>query len=169
MNHLMLAGLHMLLALQGRGATVSGVIRNGDGSGVIAGAVVALTEFDRTTTTDADGRYVMAGVPAGPHHIAVRRIGYAPRTLHALVPVSGTLEINISLSLVPMAARLPTIVVHRPVELRGSPGGDSISLVDETTSIAAIRNNPLLTQPDVLQSLSGGEITIKPESPGGFT
>jgi len=146
---------------------VSGVVRDAAGDDVIAGAVVVLTEIDRTTTTDADGRYVISGISAGPHHIAVRRIGYSPRTLHALVPVTGTLEINISLSLLPLPARLPTIVVHRPVELRGSSSGDSVSLVDENISIAAIRNNPLLTQPDVLQSLSGGEITIKPESPGG--
>jgi len=167
MNHNVLAGVHLLLALQGGQATVSGVIRDGDGNRAIAGAVVALTELDRAVMTDADGRYVIAGVPAGPHHIVARRIGYAPRSLHALVPVTGTLEINITLSLLPVPARLPTVTVLRPVELRGSAVGDSVSLVDETASMAALRNSPLLTEPDVFQSLSGGEITVKPESPGG--
>jgi len=167
MNHIVLVGVQMLLAIQGRGAAVSGVIRDAEGGAVIAGAIVSLTELDRTTTTGTDGRYLIADVPAGPNHIAVRRIGYVARTLHALVPVSGVFEINVTLSLLPRPERLPTIVVHRPVEVRGSSGDDSFSLADEMTSIAAIRNNPLLTQPDVLQSLSGGEINIKPESPGG--
>ncbi len=164
----MMLGVNLIFALQGGQATISGVVRSSDGASAVAGAVVALTELDRATTTDANGRYVIASVSPGPHHMVIRRIGYTPRTLHALVPVSGILEINISLSAIPIAARLPAVIVRRPVAMRGSSGTDSLSLSDETTSIEVMRNNPLLTQTDVLQSLSGGEITVKPESPGGL-
>ncbi|MEO5579667.1 MAG: carboxypeptidase regulatory-like domain-containing protein, partial [Gemmatimonadaceae bacterium] len=167
MNHIVLAGFHTVLALQGGPASVTGVIRDADAGSVISGAIVSLPELNRTTASDADGRYTIAAVPAGPHHISVRKIGYAARTLHAFVPVSGTLEINVSILLLPVAERLATVVVRRPVEVGRSSGGDAISPADETTSIAAIRNNPLLTQPDVLQSLSGGEISVKHEAPGG--
>ncbi|MEO8575844.1 MAG: carboxypeptidase regulatory-like domain-containing protein [Gemmatimonadales bacterium] len=160
--------LFLFFALQGEQATVAGTIRSNDDGGGLAAAVVTLTEPDRTTTTDAQGKYAITGVGPGPHHMVIRRIGYTPRTLHALVPVSGTLEINVALSaLPPMPARLPEVIVRRPIEMRGSHSAEIISLADKTASMKAVRNNPMLTQPDVLQSLSGGEITIKPESPGG--
>ncbi|MEO5579957.1 MAG: carboxypeptidase regulatory-like domain-containing protein, partial [Gemmatimonadaceae bacterium] len=103
MNHIVLAGFHTVLALQGGPASVTGVIRDADAGSVIFGAIVSLPELNRTTASDADGRYIIAAVPPGPHHISVRKIGYAARTLHAFVPVSGTLEINVSILLLPVA------------------------------------------------------------------
>jgi hypothetical protein len=47
---------------------------------------VALTDLDRSTVTESQGRYRFDAVPPGPQHLLARRIGYAPRALHALVP-----------------------------------------------------------------------------------
>ena len=87
--------------------------------------MVSLPDLDRTAVTSATGRYALAEVPAGPHHISIRFIGYEERTLHALVPRSGQLEIDVSLQ--PRPYRLATIAVSQVNE-------------DQTAQIAAAVN-----------------------------
>src|SRR5512143_3706241 len=89
--------LHLLLLIQAAQATVAGTIRDQDTGEALAGAIVALPDLTRTAVTDATGRYVLAAVPAGPQHLTVRFLGHAGRTLHALVPSTGRLELDISL------------------------------------------------------------------------
>ena len=156
---------NILLILQTAQATVAGTVRDEETGEPLAGAVVALPDLSRATATDAGGRYVLHEVPAGPQHITVRFIGHAQRALHALVPPGGRLEINVSLR--PEPVRLGTIEVRTPLSLRGLDGEDSANVYDRSSSIAAVRNNPLLSEPDVLQALEGGPVVLRPESPSG--
>jgi hypothetical protein len=156
---------HILFALQAGQATVAGSVRDEETGEPLVGAVVALPDLERATATDAGGRYVLLDVPAGPQHITVRFIGHAQRALHALVPSDGRLEINVSLQAEPL--RLGTIEVHTPLHIRGFEGHDSTAPYDRSSSIAAVRNHPLLSEPDVLQALEGGPVVISPESPSG--
>lgn len=158
--------LEMLLAIQAMQATVGGTVRDETTGLPLAGVAVTLTDLNRATSTDADGRYVLRQVPAGAQHIRVRLLGHAPRTLHALVPPDGDLEINVSLR--PVAFPLSAIEVRAPVSMRGAGTGDSGEFPDRASSIAAVRSNPLLAEPDVFQALGGGEIVMKPESPSGI-
>jgi hypothetical protein len=45
---------------------------------------------------------------------------------------------------------------------------DSIAFPDRSISSAAIRNHPLLAEPDVFGALGGGEVVMEPESPDGL-
>lgn len=150
--------------LQAPQAVVTGTIRDQETGAPIAGAEVVLSDLSRVTTADAEGRYVFVEVPAGPQHLAVRYIGYAPRVMHALVPREGTLQITIALH--PSPRRLRTIEVRPPVAVRGLDA-DTTSLPGRALSIAAIRNHPLLAEPDALEALTGGGVVLQPESPGG--
>jgi hypothetical protein len=143
MGHFLIGGIKLLIALQATYATVAGTVRNGETNEPLPGRVVALTDLSRATVTDSAGRYVFQDVSPGPHNVTVRSIGFAPRTLHALVPQHGALEINISL--VPLEVRLPTLMVRHSVPVRGV--GDEIpsSPADRSVSIAAARNDPLRT------------------------
>ena len=161
----LLTATNILFAIQAGQATVSGLVRDEETGELLAGAVVALPDLNRITSSDAAGRYVLLEVPPGPQHITVRFIGHAQRALHALVPSGGRLEINISLRAIPV--RLGTLEVHTPVNIRGLENEDSTSLFDRSSSIAAVRNNPLLAEPDVLQALEGGAVVLRPESPSG--
>jgi Carboxypeptidase regulatory-like domain len=152
----------VVFAMQG---AVVGMVRDGDSGLPLAGAVVALPDAERTTTTGLDGRYALPKVPAGPQHLAVRMIGYAPRSLHALVPAEGRLEIDVSLRSEP--TRLRTVEVRAPVSLRGLDVADSTLFPDRGISMAAARNHPLLAEPDALEALVGGEVAVRPESPTG--
>lgn len=159
---LLLGAVTVLLAVQ---TTIVGTVRDGDTGAPLAGAVVVLSDLDRAAVTDAAGRYALRQVPAGPHHLTVRFMGYAPRSLHALVPGDGQLEIHVSLR--PLPARLPTVEVRAPVPVRGLDDGDSIAFPDRASSMAAVWNHPLLAEPDALQALAGGEVVVRPESPSG--
>lgn len=160
---LLLMGL--LAAAQATHATVAGVVRDDASGEPLAGAVVALTDLDRAVTTDGLGRYRFTGIPAGPQHVAVRRIGYAPRTLHALVPTRGALEVDIALRREPR--RLRPVEVRPTIEIRGLDDTDSTTFPDRSISLAGIRNHPMLSEPDVLLALGGGEIVMHPELPSG--
>jgi hypothetical protein len=156
----------MALMVQATQSGIAGTIRDGESGQPLVDAVVALTDFDRSVVTASDGRYVFFDVPPGPQHLTIQRIGYAPRTLHALVPGEGRLEINIALQPVPL--RLPALVARSVVAVRGVEAGDSTAFPDRGVSMAAVRNDPLLAEPDGLLALSGGEIGASPESPSGI-
>ena len=157
-----LSAVGMVFAMQG---AVAGIVRDGETGTPLAGAVVALPDVERATVTGPDGRYALHKIPPGPQHLTVRMIGYAARSLHALVPPEGRLEINVSLRAEP--TRLRTVEVHAPVIVRGLDAADSTPFPDRGISMAAAGNHPLLSEPDALQALAGGEVVVRPESPSG--
>jgi CarboxypepD_reg-like domain/TonB-dependent Receptor Plug Domain len=155
----------LLLTAHAAVALVSGTVSDTERGAPIAGATVALPDLDRVTTTDPEGRYALPDVPSGPQHVIVRRVGYAPQTFHALVPPQGTLEINIGLRAEPIP--LDEVSVDASVPVRGLDVRDDVALPDRGLSIAAVRNHPLLSEPDALQAMAGGEVILRPESPSG--
>ncbi len=155
----------VLLALQAPEGTVRGAVLDAATGQPLAGALVVLTDLDRAATTDARGRYRFRNVPPGPQHLSARFLGYARRTVHALVPRDGELEITIALTAVPV--RLATVEVRPVVTVRGTDPPRIDDLSDRSMSIAAIRNHPLLAEPDVLEAVGGGEVAIDPEVPSG--
>jgi hypothetical protein len=148
------------------GAVITGVVLDAETSEPLPAAVVALPDLDKAAVTGPGGEYALSNVPPGPQHLTVRLIGYAPKTLHALAPRVGRLEINVRLE--PQPVRLQSLNVRAPVSVRGLDSGDSTALPDRETSIAAVRNHPLLTEPDVFQALEGGGVNLIPETPSGI-
>lgn len=157
--------VNILFALQATQASVAGAVRDQDTGDPLAGATVVLTDLARATTTDAEGRYRLPGVPAGPQHVTVRFIGYASRTLHALVPQSGQLDITVTLRRIPF--RMPEVRVRPPVAMRGAESGDSTAYPDRGSTMAAVANHPMLSEPDAFQALGGGAVVLRPEAPSG--
>ena len=165
MGPVLLSVVKVLLVAQAAQATIVGTVRDTETAGPIAGAVVSLTDLDRAAPTDDDGRYALRRVPAGPHEITVRFIGYARHSLQALVPRDGELEINVSLN--PEPVLIPTLDVHAPMIVRGVDLGDASAFPDRQVSAAAVRNHPLLGEPDAFEALGGGEVFLEPEAPIG--
>ena len=152
-----------LLLLQSPQATLTGVVRDDASGSAVPGALVVLTDLDRGTSADGDGRYRFDDVPAGPQHVRVEALGYESRALHALVPRAGRLELDVSLPRRPLP--LDPVRVHAPVAVRGvDPHTGS---ADVFVSAAAMRNHPLLAETDALQALSGAAVTLDPEAPSG--
>ena len=147
-------------------ATMHGVVVDAGSGMPLAGAVVSLTELDRASLTGPDGRYRLRFVPVGPAHVTVRRIGYRPRTIHALFSDVGELEVNIALEagpvqLAPVDVRVSTFAPRAADEL-------TTGFEDRELLIAAVREHPLLAEPDVFHAIGSGEIVRQPEAPSGL-
>src|SRR5262245_30878445 len=95
---LLLLVLHILAAPDVELGAIAGRILDAETGQPLAGVVVLLSELDRGALSDSLGRYRLDQVPAGPRHLSVRLLGYAPRRVHALVPGQAVLEINITLT-----------------------------------------------------------------------
>src|SRR5262245_19462424 len=73
-------------------ATLSGVIVDQSGgtlSGVEVIAVSAVSGLQRHTTSDAEGRFVIAMVPAGPYSVTAQRSGFAAAQVKQLLLAAG--------------------------------------------------------------------------------
>lgn len=162
----LLGTTHLLLALQAVSVPVTGTVRDEENGRPLSGAVIVLADLSQSAIADFDGRYQLHDVPAGPQLVTVRRIGYAPRTLHLLVPSQGALEVNISLRAEPV--RLEAIEVFGAIPVPGLEVADSTAYPDRSISLPAMQYSPLLAETDVLQATAGGEVALQPESPTGI-
>lgn len=153
------------IAFQGEAATLVGTVRDAASGRPIPGAIVALLDLDRSVVADESGRYQIRQVGSGPQHITVRSIGFAPRTLHALVPPDGRLEINIALQRDPI--RLPALEVRAAPVIPGVEPQPETDFPDRQVSRVAMTNHPLLAEPDALLALGGGVVSLRPEAPSG--
>ena len=166
MGSFLLFAIKVLLAAQTTHAIVTGTVRNSETDQPIAGLLVALTDVRRTAITDSGGRYSFRDISAGAHQLSIRFMGFAPQNLRALVPAQGVLEINVALT--PVEMRLPALVVRRSLSVRGVGDDDTRVGIDRRATIDAVRDDPMRIEPDVLQSLVGGNVVVRPESPGGL-
>ncbi|HET6796993.1 MAG TPA: carboxypeptidase regulatory-like domain-containing protein, partial [Gemmatimonadales bacterium] len=156
-----------LFLLQAVQSSVTGTISGADDSRPLSYAVVALADLDRAVSTDSSGHYRFADVPPGPQHLTIRCLGFAPRVLHVMVPSEGPLQVDVALRPVPLP--LPPLDVRAALSLRGLEPGDSTPPPDRGVSLAAVRNDPMLSEPDGLLGLNGGEVAALPESPSGIS
>jgi hypothetical protein len=147
-------------------ATVSGVVRDTYRGSPIADAVVSLSDVGLSAVTGPSGRYRLDGVPAGPQHLGIRRVGYAERTLHLMVPTSGTIEVDIGLEPEPLAIR-PMRVEARVATIPPDTT-DPLPAPDVLVTRGSAWGNALSAEPDFVAALLGGGVTASPESPAGL-
>ncbi len=122
----MVAALGLLEArpAQGQGiGSVQGTVVDDGGGAPLAGATVTLEELGLSTTTAADGAFVMAGVPAGDYILTVTREGYAPLASSVTVAAGAV---------VPLALRLPAAEFEELVVVTGVVG--ELGLAEETAT-----------------------------------
>ncbi|HEU5171394.1 MAG TPA: TonB-dependent receptor [Gemmatimonadales bacterium] len=103
---LAVAGLAAILARPGAaqeaqaGRIVGRVVEAAQGAPV-AGAQVEVvgTATPITATSALDGRFTLAGIPAGPASVRVRMIGFQPKVVSGIdVPAGGTVQQDVSLT-----------------------------------------------------------------------
>jgi len=86
------------LAAQGSGRIVGRVVEAEQGA-PIAGAQLEVVGTALHAVSALDGRYTLAGVPAGPVSVRARMIGFGPKTVTGIVvPDGGTVAQDISLA-----------------------------------------------------------------------
>jgi hypothetical protein len=90
-------------------ATITGRITNDSSKAPLAGADIILQASGKRTTSDSAGKFVLTGVPAGVGFATIRKIGFRPVRLRAIIFGSDSIDIAIALS--PAAVELPPIEV----------------------------------------------------------
>jgi hypothetical protein len=102
----------------GTAAAQDGVIRGRvtDSAGVaIADADVAIVEIHALTRTDAEGRFTLANVARGPHEVSIRRLGYKPTAVNAMV---GDMAYSYDVVMYPQPSTIGGVEVTAEMKLR---------------------------------------------------
>jgi hypothetical protein len=101
----------------------------------VAGAQVRIAASgSATATTGLDGRYTILNVPAGAVALAVRAIGYSPKTVSGInVPAGGAVEQNVALT-------SQTVQVEELTVTAAAERGTVAAALDEQRTAAGVVN-----------------------------
>ena len=102
------------LAAQGTGRIIGRVVDAAQGSPV-SGAQVEVVDAPIHAVSALDGRYTLAGVPAGPISVRVRMIGFAPKVVTGVVVAAGETAVQ-DVAMVAEAVQLAEISVSAESE-----------------------------------------------------
>lgn len=139
------------LLAQGTG-TVTGVVTDQGTSRPVSDVQVSIAGVPRGALTDAQGRYTIAGLPAGSVEVRARRVGYAPTSRTVTIPSSGSVTANFALA--QSVSQLQEVVVNAVTgqTQRRSEVGINTGYVD----VAALAKGPITKMADVLQGRVAG-------------
>ena len=123
------------LAAQDARGTIIGRVTDGRSGGPLAQVAVEVEGTRLGATTGSDGQYRIAGVSAGAHTVAARRIGYAVLRKPVTVSAGGTATVDFTLQ--PAAVSLDQVVVTGTAggELRRSLG-NAVATVDASDELS---------------------------------
>ena len=92
--HLLLGAAPTTAAAQ---SAISGIVRDDSTSQPIAGVELIIQVLDRRSVTDSLGAFRFTDLATGVHYILVRKIGYRPVQLRAILVSADTLEATVEL------------------------------------------------------------------------
>jgi len=78
--------------------TIQGRVVDAETGAPLAGVLVIAEHADRRTTTDAEGRFTLDGVPTGPRTLVVSLVGYALARRDVEVATSGAVDLTVPLA-----------------------------------------------------------------------
>lgn len=82
----------------GQAAAVSGHVADAGTQAAVAGAEVALDGLARSAVTDADGYFLIEGIPGGALTVRVRHIAYGDRSLRITAADTGMTYVRLELT-----------------------------------------------------------------------
>ena len=120
-------------------ASIQGVVVAEDGGAPLPAAVVVLDGAATSTTTGADGRFTLAGVPAGTYRLTVTREAFAALT--ATVTVTAGRPVLLDLRLPALQFEERVVVTATRTERAVTEVAASVTILDaETIEASAARN-----------------------------
>lgn len=143
-------------AAQEQTGAIAGIIVDAGTRRPLAAVEVSIPEVNRSTSTGANGRYRLAGVPAGTHSVRFQVLGYGAVSEEVTLQAGQTVEVNMELR--PQALALDEIVVT------GTAGGTqrrAIGNVVETLDADEIqRVAPVLDVQQLISQRSAGVVVL---------
>lgn len=122
---------------------------------------VTITVGSRSTLTQADGRYVLPGVPAGTDALRARLLGYALATQPVTVVAGQTLVVDLTMTA--QAVALAEIVV---VGYGQQSAGNITGAVTQLSS-AEFNSGRIISPAQLIQSKVAGVQVVDNNEPGG--
>ena len=159
---LVLLGLVLLpaAARAQAGGTVTGRVTDA-ADAPIAGAAISIQGTGRGTTTAADGRYTVTGVPAGTHTLRATRLGYTELSRSVPVTAGGTTTADLRLTTAAVTLEGVVAVGYGTQEARDVTG--SIASVKEVE----IKQIPTSNAIDAIKGrVAGVDIVASGYDPG---
>jgi TonB-linked SusC/RagA family outer membrane protein len=150
------------LLAQGAGGRVSGIVTDSANGQPLPGVSIVVVGTRFGAATGSDGRYTVAGVPAGPQQIRAQRIGFGAQTRAVNVTAGET--VNASFEMRAQSVQLDAVV---------SIGYGTQSQRDVTGAVSAVttealEKSPIATIDQLLQGTSAGvQVTTASAEPGG--
>jgi Fe(3+) dicitrate transport protein len=102
-------------------AALVGRITDAESGGGLPGATVLVEEIRRGAAADADGRYQIGGLPAGPATLVVSAVGYRPVRQTATLVAGDTLRLDLAIG--PSIESLGEVAVVSAARLAGGSRG----------------------------------------------
>jgi iron complex outermembrane receptor protein len=149
------------------GVDVSGRIIDKGGQAV-RDATVSIPELGRAATSDADGRFRFAGIPAGRYTVSVRRLGYVTTARQIVV---GDTPIEVNVTLVSGVLRIEPVNVtatREPMASLSSPLSTSVLSADQLHAEGGISLSHAVAQLPGVRSVTSGQQIGKPMVRGLF-
>ncbi|HEY6218412.1 MAG TPA: carboxypeptidase regulatory-like domain-containing protein, partial [Gemmatimonadaceae bacterium] len=129
---------------------IAGRVRDSTSGNPRSGAVVTVVGSGARGSTGADGRFVLAQVPAGPKQVQVRAIGFLPAISDVIVRAGETTRVEIRLAANPVTLR--TIrVAAAPTERDEFTNAPNVGAV--TLSTRAVQVVPRFGEADVARAV----------------
>ncbi len=149
-------------ALAQQTGTVSGTVADAATQQPLNGVQVIVGETGRGALSDARGRFLIAGVPAGPHVIRATNIGYRTATEQVTVGAGQTAQVEFALEV--SAVALDEVVVTGTAgavekkRLGTSVGTVDVSRVQEVVPIATVGDALAARIPSVRSVTAAGGV-----------
>src|SRR6266516_3561959 len=118
------------LAAQTTTGTVRGYVKDQNGAGVPDAEIQVTntaTGVARSTSSRADGSYVLPGLVPATYDLAVRKIGFAPQRRQVVVQIGATQLVDISMQAGAVELRAVTVEAAPTVEMKTSEVATNIT------------------------------------------
>ncbi len=141
-----------LSSAQGTGSSVTGQVIDQATRQPIASVQVLIAGTQRGGLTNEQGRYTIAGAPAGRQEIRARRVGYAPAAQTVVVPAAGPVTVDFTLGV--SALQLQEVVVNAVTGQSATreQSGTNSGYID----VGNLNQGPITKMADVLQGRVAG-------------
>lgn len=147
----------------GTTGTVSGVVNDTNGA-PMPGANIIISGTDLSTVADAQGRFVITGVPPGEYEIKAEMIGFAAQTVGGVQVVMDTTA-EVSFGLEVQAIEETAVVVTRPRPMINPGVTNTLNLVTgQQEPLTRLDPASIRTAPGILGTLPG--VIVDPNGSG---
>jgi iron complex outermembrane receptor protein len=131
---------------------IQGTVTAARDGGPLADVSVFVAGTRRGTITDAQGRYRIAGVPAGPFRVVAMRVGYSPDTINVAATAAPTADFKLEEA----AAIVSPVVISATRELQRRNEG---SVTVDAVSGEDIRNTRASHPADIMNRVPGVHVS----------